>query len=299
MGSAIELKYQDVKPFIVPGRIIDEGCPDGALLARIADDFPDSDLIGVDLSAEMLARAEERQRAGEFSGCFVFFRQCNLMKPLPLRSPVDTVLCNSTLHEIWSFGKGAESVREYLALKRDQLRIGGQLVIRDVVGPEDRRKPVLLWCSESDGAAQGAFPLEGDPDELRERLETQSTAGRFRQFAQDFLSARHPDEHPEPVSTPAGPGFAVPLQTAMEFLLKKDYTDNWQSEMREEFCFWSFSEWRRELEAVGFAVVEGARGYCNDWRVRNSFSGRVALFTPTGEALPYPDTNMVLVGRKR
>lgn len=298
MGSAIELKYQDVRPFLLAGRIIDEGCADGALLARIADDFPDSDLIGVDLSAEMLARAAERQRAGDFSGCFVFFRQCNLMKRLPLRSPVDTVLCNSTLHEIWSFGKGAESVREYLALKREQLRRGGRLVIRDVVGPEGRERPVRLWCAATDGELGEAVPLSGSPGELEQALRRQSTAGRFRQLRADFLTPHGCEAAPAPSPRPDGEAWDLSLQAAMEFLLKKDYIDNWQSEMREEFCFWSFSEWRSELEKAGFRLVEGAHAYCNEWRVGHSFQDRVALFDAEGRPLPFPDTNMVLVGER-
>lgn len=299
MGRAIELKYQDIKPFLLAGRVIDEGCADGALLARIADDFPDTDLIGVDLSAEMLARAAERQRAGDFSGCFVFFRQCNLMKPLPLRSPVDTVICNSTLHEIWSFGEGAESVRRYLVLKRDQLRRGGRLVIRDLVGPEGRDRLVRLWCTRADGDLHEAVPLTGSRDELELVLGRQSTAGRFRQLVADFLVPRRL-AGPELVAGEAGgETWELPLQAAMEFLLKKDYIDNWQSEMLEEFCFWSFGEWKAELERAGFRVVEGSRAYCNDWRVRKSFEGRVALCAGAGNPLAFPETNMVLVGERR
>ena len=59
MAGAIDLKYDEIRPFLRPGKIVDEGCADDALLQRVAHDFPDSDLIGVDLSAEMLARAHE------------------------------------------------------------------------------------------------------------------------------------------------------------------------------------------------------------------------------------------------
>ena len=40
----------------------------------------------------------------------------------------------------------------------------------------------------------------------------------------------------------------VSLRDACEFLSKKDYLDNWQSEMHETFCYWSFRDWR---SAVG------------------------------------------------
>lgn len=299
MGSALEIKYADIREFLRPGRIIDEGCADGGLLARIADDFLDSDLIGVDLSAEMLARAAERQRAGQFSGCFAFFRQCNLMKPLPLRGPVDTVICNSTLHEIWSYGAGAASVRDYLRLKYAQLRIDGRLVVRDVVGPAGRQQEVLLWCRSDDGAPEVPPGEDASPEALRQRLEQLSTAGRFHRFAADFLpQTGGPAFAWEVVETPRGPGFRLSLEAAMEFLLKMDYTDNWQSEMREAFCFWDFEEWKAAFREAGFRVREGSRAYTSEWMVANRFEGRVALFSSDGTPLAWPVTNMVLVGEK-
>ena len=78
----INLKYQDLKATIVPGKIVDEGCADRALLAVIARDFPDSDLIGIDIAAEFIVRCHERQRAGGFGGSFVFFHQCNITQPI-------------------------------------------------------------------------------------------------------------------------------------------------------------------------------------------------------------------------
>ncbi len=54
MSDAIDLKYAEIQPFLRVGKIVDEGCADGTLLERVARDFLDSDLIGVDLSAEML-----------------------------------------------------------------------------------------------------------------------------------------------------------------------------------------------------------------------------------------------------
>jgi SAM-dependent methyltransferase len=311
MAGAIDLKYADIRDALVPGRIIDEGCADGALLARIARDFPDSDLIGVDLSAEMLARARERQRAGDFSGCFAFFRQHNLMKPLPLRSPVDTVICNSTLHELYSYAGGADAVRRYLRMKHAQLRMGGRLVARDVVGPSRRTRTVLLWCNPDDGVADHttATPTDGDtPATLEARLDRLSSAARFRRFALDFLPGVRPaGTGPagaqafawEEAMTPHGPGFRLALQHAMELITKMSYTDNWLSEMHEQFCFWDIDEWRAELAAAGFRVLEGTRAYVNQWRVEHRFTGRVALFDPDGTPLPFPVTNMVLVGEKQ
>ena len=145
MAGAIDLKYAEIQPFLRPGKIVDEGCADGALLQRVAHDFSDSDLIGVDLSAEMLARAHEAQRAGAFGGAFVFFKQQNLMTPVSEAQAdrADTIICNSTLHELWSYGAGNETVRAYLHSKRRQLRPGGCLVIPGR-GRPGRKGPACL-----------------------------------------------------------------------------------------------------------------------------------------------------------
>src|SRR6202012_4929641 len=68
MNEIIRFKYLDIRDALKPGRIVDEGCADGAPLAEISRDFPDSDLFGIDLSAEFAGRFNERQRAGEFGG---------------------------------------------------------------------------------------------------------------------------------------------------------------------------------------------------------------------------------------
>ena len=278
----IKIKYDDIRAAIVPGKIVDEGCADGALLVELARDFPDSDLIGIEITGEFIARAKERQRAGEFGGTFVYFHQRNLMAPIFEPESIDTTICNSTLHELWSYGGGKETIDTYLHEKYLQTTPQGRLVIRDVVGPEQGGKEVYLWTS---AAARAQF----DP------------------FARDFLEPRKRSYREETVQ---GKTYLVMrLRDAMEFLLKKDYTDNWESEMHEEFCFWSFSEWKEALARAGFLVFEdpanptvSSRAYTSSWIAENRLSPHAGLFEKKGEdlrALPWPPTNIVLIGEKR
>lgn len=290
MSDAVDVKYSEIHPFLRPGKIVDEGCADGALLERVARDFPDSDLIGVDLSAEMLARAREAQRAGRYGGAFVFFKQQNLMTPVSdtQADRADTIICNSTLHELWSYGAGDESVRAYLRGKRRQLRAGGGLVVRDVVGPDDKDQPVLLECLAGDGLAED----DGAAD-----VAALSTLARFARFRRDFRPHEfHPDA--ETVTRDGKTLHRLPLGYAMEFVAKMDYADNWLSEMHEAFCFWSFADWTRELAEAGLRVLPGSHAYVNEWRVRHSFDKRVRLYTLDGMPLPFPVTNMVLAAGK-
>ena len=327
MTNVMEIKYRDIKDFIVPGKIVDEGCADGTLIQRIVVDFPDSDIIGVDLSAEMLARANELKREGIFGNAFVFFKQQNLTTPVSdtQAATVDTIICNSTLHELWSYGQRANSVRDYLRGKQKQLRRGGRLVIRDVVGPEGGDNIVYLWCSDRDGdnpTDYGHAPAEG-----------QSTRSRFLKFVDEFTPRKvqynqapgamptalgghgtsvdlpdtpHDPTHstsPSPIPMGEGVGgegllFRLTLRDAMEFISKMEYTDNWASELHEEFCFWSLSEWEKELVDAGLQVHPQSHAYVNTWRVEHRFEGHVRLFDEAGSPLPFPVTNMVLVGEK-
>ena len=290
MSEAIDLKYAEIQPFVRTGKIVDEGCADGALLERVARDFPDSDLIGVDLSAEMLARAHEAQRIGAFGGAFVFFKQQNLMSPVtPAQADrADTIICNSTLHELWSYGAGDETIRAYLHGKHKQLRSGGCLVIRDVVGPDNKDQLVYLECEAENGLPE---------DDGLAAVETLSTQARFTRFQRDF---RPSEAHPpvELVTHEGRTRFRLPLGHAMEFIAKMEYTDNWLSEMHEAFCFWSFADWTRELTEAGLRVLPGSHAYVNQWRVEHSFQNRVRLLALDGTPLPFPVTNMVLAAEK-
>ena len=82
----------------------DSGLADeaSALLVPIARDFPDSDLVGIEITGEFMARCIERQRAMEFGGTYVHFHQRNITEPVFEPASIDTTICNSTTHELWS-----------------------------------------------------------------------------------------------------------------------------------------------------------------------------------------------------
>jgi hypothetical protein len=305
--AALALKYEDIRHAVRPGKVVDEGCADGALLVPLARDFPDSDLVGIEITGEFVARCLERQRAMEFGGTYVHFHQRNITEPVFEPGSIDTTICNSTTHELWSYGRQEETLRAYLREKFRQTRRRGRIVIRDVVGPRDKEREVYLWCNDADGSDDDA----GD-------VAATSTAARFRRFARDFLAdlrvagrrgaetaLRYREE------TVGGRRyFVLRLRDAVEFMLKKDYAANWRSEMNEEFAFWDFGQWKRELGDAGFVVLEDAsdrgkhsRAYRNEWIVKNRFEGKVELYT-RGEGgtlgrMDYPVTNMVLVGERR
>ena len=314
----IAVKYNDIKELLLSGKIVDEGCADGALLAAIASDFPDSDLIGIEITGEFMARARERQRAGGFGGSYVYFHQRNITQPIFAAQTVDTTICNSTIHELYSYGDGEATVQAYLDLKFAQTRKGGRLVIRDVVGPSGKGQEVYAWLNRADGGEEDIFRACADGATLAEHLGRLSTYARFKRFVRDFqaelrqngrLPAGSQLNYREELVD--GESYVVTsLQTIAEYLSKKDYLDNWQSEMFESFTFWEFDEWKAALAAAGFQVLEnpnepeqGSRVYCNPWIAANRYEGKVRLFRRDGQGalqpLPFPETNIILVGERR
>jgi len=314
-GPLLEQKYKDIREPIVSGKIVDEGCADGALLSRLAKYFPDSDFIGIDIASEFIARCKERQRAGEFGEAYVHFHQRNLMDKIFEDNSIATTICNSTTHELWSYGEQEKTLKEYLRKKFDQARPGGRLVIRDVVGPEHYDDEVYMLLSETDGKNDDPLKECSDPLSLREHLGLLSTYSRFLRFAKEYLqemreSGRRGEETKVIFSEKVIQGeryIVTRLKHAVEFMTKKDYIDNWASELNEEFCFWGFEAWQEALCSAGFEIgrpdngVPMSRVYTNPWIVEHRFKGKVTLYKlKDGILVPleYPVTNMVLVGEK-
>jgi hypothetical protein len=139
-------------------------------------------------------------------------------------------------------------------------------------------------------------------EELRDYLKGLSTYGRFLRFAMDFRKKEGYSVCFKEITLQDQTYISISLKDACEFMSRKDYIDNWQSEMHETFCFWDFNEWRDILEKTGFRVLPYSHAYTNEWIVENRFKGKVELFeeSPNGVVeLSYPVTNMILVAEKQ
>lgn len=314
--NLLKIKFNDIKDAVVPGKIVDEGCSDGALIVLLAQAFPDSDIIGIELTCEFAARCEERLRAGEFGGTYVHFHQRNLLEKVFEDATIDTTICNSTTHELWSYGDREKSLKDYIKKKFDQTTKGGRIIIRDVVGPENKEEEIYMKLNREDGRNDDIFKSCENRNERKEYLKGLSTYARFLRFAEDYLTdMRLQGKRGEKTKIKFkeevvdGESYIVlRLKDAVEFMSKKDYVDNWSSELNEEFAYWDFEEWKNALHGAGFIVKENpnketgsSRTYVNEWIVDNRWKGKVELFRKVEnglEILSYPPTHMVLVGKK-
>jgi len=293
-------KHALVAELVVPGRIVDIGCCTGSLIRELTFDprLRESDFYGIELARPLYAECLHRKEQGAFGNDNVFFHQRNIAAGrIFARNSVNTFTTFSLTHEIESY-QGRAFLERFFILLRDQLASGGRWLNVDVVGPDAGDEPVILELTRTDGRNDDFDRVFKRTAELKAYLDGLSTAARFRRFATDHR--RHEGHTVKWAGEVAGDAdrITLSLRDACEFLSKKDYTDNWESEMHETFCFWSFEDWKRAVSAAGFRVHSASRAFVNPWIVAHRYAGKAALRRMSGEPMEFAPTNMVLAAEK-
>lgn len=263
MDASLRQKLDDLVPWLEPGCIVDKGCGTGKLLVELSRRYPDSRLVGVDLSHEFLRRCDENTYAGgDVELCFG-----NVIERNVPPGSASTVIFSSVMHEVYSYsGYSLQAVDRALASAASELRPGGRLVIRDGVSP-----------------GEGTWRLQ---------LRTPASRDIFTRFASEF-------RHGRGVAFERLSDDTVRLSAhdANEFLCKKDYLEHWHIEVHEEYGAHTLAGWGEALGRAGFEVLHlGA--ITNPWIVAHRYEGQVALTDDAGRPLPWPATNCVVVGRR-
>jgi hypothetical protein len=294
-------KRELVSDLVQPGRIVDIGCCTGALIGELTreDRLRESDFYGIEVARALYVECLHRKEQKVFANDNVFFYQCDFAAgPVFAEHSVNTFLTFSLTHEVESYA-GREALLRFIDLLKAQLAPGGRWINVDVIGPEKKEEPVWLWLNQEDGRNDDwdreFGPREREP--FRTYLQGLSTAARFRRFARDFRRAEGYRMEYSMEKIGDSDYAYLRLADACEFLSKKDYTDNWQSEMHETFCHWSFADWQEAVTRAGLRVLPGSRTFTNPWLVENRYRGKAELFDCTAAGLQrreYEVTNMVL-----
>ncbi|MFN8393068.1 MAG: transferase [Bacteroidia bacterium] len=296
MDDIARLKYDETAPYIQPGRIGDIGCAVGTWIKLGCEDarLRESDFIGIEVARHLYQICLQRKENKEFANPFVFFAQRNAVEGLCFdRNSMNTVHTSSLTHEIESYGGRADLIR-FIENRHSELVPGGVWINRDVVGPRDGERTVLLWLNDADAQT----PEGLDSPDLKEQLAACSTRKLFDRFAAEFRAGMGDGIQFEWVELQGKSYAKMSLNHAMEFISKKDYHDNWQSEMHERFCFWDFEDWKSHLVDAGFSIAPVSRAYPNTWLIDNRYRGHVALFQEENGRLvelPFPETHMLMV----
>lgn len=298
--DAAERKWAQVAPHVRPGRIVDVGCATGGLLEVASRDprFHESDLFGIEVARHLYAECVHKKAQGAFANPNTFFYQRNVIAGpvFPDRS-VDTTLTIALTHEIVSYGAGVADLRRLAERILAHTVPGGVWICSDVCGPDDPERRVVLHLRDDDGGNPGqARDLTAmTTAEVTAYVEGLSTRARFDQFAQDFR-ANSGAAFAFEVRADGAP--VLRLADAMEFLSKKDYPDNWQSECHERFCDLDPAAWRALVEDVGFTWEPASGGWRNDWIVERRLAPVARLETLDGERVEWPGTHILVVARR-
>ncbi len=274
--------------FVRPGRIVEIGPGGGVVLDLLEERFPDSEVIGVDLSREVVAALEKRGRLPRASGGpagkdargeiarwrVVHGAAEELARHVP--GPVDTVVFCSILHEVYSYTEprfSLESVRRVVAAAFAALGPGGRIVIRDgVMPPPGTRRIRMLAPDVRPTLALFAEQFEGRPI-------------RFTELAPDRVEMTAAD--------------------AMEFL----YTYTWGPasfpyEVRELYGILTYGDYAARLiewcggEAAARIVDNPLGSYLQDG-YRAALEGKIELTDERDRPVPLPDSNCLLVVERR
>jgi SAM-dependent methyltransferase len=304
MDEIAEMKYNDTATYIQPGRVGDIGCAVGSWIRLASRDerFRESDLYGIEVSRHLYDICQQRKLNGEFNNPFVFFSQRNAVTGLVFeRNTMNTIHTSSLTHEIASYGS-IRDLQQFIRNRFQELTPGGVWINRDVVGPLNKQRKVLMVLNREDGKDDATLYAFKNKHELALHLQSLSTWSRFFWFANQFRKAEGYQLQYE-LRNFAGKDFIeLSLKDAAEFMSRKDYTDNWQSEMHETFCFWDFEEWQHQLESVGFKIQPESKAFTNEWIVNERLRGKVELCEYIDGRImqiPYPVTTMILIGVKQ
>ncbi len=296
-ADAAARKWAAVRRYVQPGRIVDIGCGAGAVLelADRDDELHESDLIGVEVARHLYQECVHKKAQGVFRNANVYFYQRNVLggAVLPDRS-VDTTLTFALTHEIWSYGDRRDSLLAFARRIHDHTVPGGVWINSDVCGPGDRRRPVRLTLRTDDGLnpARPRTDLTALPSaEVAAYVSGLSTHARLAQFAVDFAFPFEYDAAGDDV-------VRIELGPAMDFLTRKDYTDNWLSETREQFCGLDFDDWGTLLAEAGFTIDPASHAFRNDWVIDNRIAPAASLADEHGDRLDWPSTHAILVARR-
>ncbi|MDP3026903.1 MAG: methyltransferase domain-containing protein [Nanoarchaeota archaeon] len=280
MNKNVQFKFEDIKPFVKEGKIVDVGCGTGALISLLAKEFQESDIIGIEATRKFY----EFCKMQEYANPFVFFYRRNILDQNFKENTINTFVYSSILHEIYSY-ISKEKLIKVLKNTYEQLVNNGRIVIRDVVGPDNPQKIVYMSLNKKNGKPEGG-------------IKELSTYAKFFRFARDFKPRKIKFKK---VKIDREELIKISLVDAYEYISKMEYTDNWDSEMHEEFGFWSIKKWKKELEKIGFKIVEGSREFRSQYIIDKMYNGKVVLYSLKGKQLieeAYPPTNMILAGEK-
>jgi SAM-dependent methyltransferase len=269
------------------GRVADMGMGSGAGSHALAALYPRLDVVAVDLDPTMAALARQKYALENLA-----LVVNDIATPAFRPGAFDAIFDSSVLHHVTSFG-GYRRENAALALAAQAVALAehGVLIVRDFVDPGP--EPVQLDLPDDDG------DTTSDPRRC-------STAHLFLRFAREFRSlADSPGfAYEEVVRDEAAPPlragwrrFRVRHTLAAEFVLRKDYRADWESEVKEEYTYLTQGGFEEVFGRLGLRML-ASTPLRNPWILAHRDRGHFEIRDQEGRSLEYPPTNYLIAGEK-
>jgi SAM-dependent methyltransferase len=270
--------------FLLPAgaRVVDMGCETGEITYALALLNPRAELIGIDHDPKAIEKARKSFKLPNLS-----YKLADLAVPELEDESVDGIINSNILHHVYSLGGyNPADVTQLLEKQMTKLKTGGTMVIRDYMMPPDGEF-VLLELPN--------VPSEGEtPDKLSDA----DLLVNFSQTARPMASGCEGFFIEELMPRREGTRlFRLSHKWALEFIHRKNYRKDWAAELKEEYTFFAYQDFRREFARLGMRMVFSAP-YTNPWVMKNRFKGRFQLYSEDDTPLNAPPTNYFIVAQK-
>lgn len=253
------------------GTVADMGMGSGSGSHSLAALYPRLNVVGVDVNPTMVEVARQTYQLPNLS-----FRAGDIAQPCFARGSLDGIVNSSVLHHVTSYnGYVYERAAEALQAQVEQLAPGGCLIVRDFLAPPPGQ--VELRIPQASEKLWTTFSRQ-----FRSLLPEERRGFAFEERAKDERGWLR---------------LLVERRIAVEFVLRKDYTQDWDQEIQEEYTYFSQDQFEQLFSRLGLRVLVSTPLH-NPWIVENRFEGQFELFDPDGAPLDFPPTNYLIVGEK-
>lgn len=275
-------KVASASSFFEPAKgnvVVDVGMASGTSSAILAGLFPELSVIGVDINPKMVDIAGQTYQLPNLS-----FRTDDGEKLESFEEgSVNGFFNCSSIHHITSFN-GYNNNHALRTLQRQTalLKEKGILVVRDFVKPEEEEVLLLLSTEEK----------KDRPCDAELLLEFSRTARSLAPRGQRGFPVVE-----EINKASSSRSFRLPYTDAVEFIRRKDYYDNWEIELQEEYGYYTQREFENIFRNLGLRILISMPIY-NPWIIRNRYQGQFKLYNRSGKEIGFPPTNYLIVGEK-
>jgi SAM-dependent methyltransferase len=258
--------------------------------------YPDIVYIGTDMMEKSITYCNDKLSTfvAEYPNAAGKIRYMKTTADEEFSEKGDILFYSSIFHEIYSYedvgGKNPfeselariKAVENALTVAYNNLKEGGRIIIRDFCRPVDGSKKVYLYTNN-----------EPETDDCMSFIDFHSRRydgqlGKFKMV--DYNLSRKLDD----LNSEGGALYETNMQTAYEYLFRKDYCGNdLETELHERYGFWTEESACQLLNKAGFTVVNHDR-INNNWIIQNRLNGTY-LFDDSG-FIGIPKYQMVIVG---